>query len=152
MSTYVSSIASTQVSSSPDSSMMNISSATKRLATRAVITGVGSAAFSVFYLGVPFTTATVKNAALMSGSCTLGELATRYLIPRVLHTQAKSPVNMLVESAITSAIYSQLFEPLVFNGSTVPMTTLIRNSMVTDLASQLVSDRVHDAIFEGDGY
>ena len=89
MSTYVNSIASTQVSPSPDSSM---SSATKRLATRAVITGVGSAAFSVFYLGVPFTTATVKNAALMSGSCTLGELATRYLIPRVLHTQAKSPV------------------------------------------------------------
>ena len=151
MSTYVNSIASTQVSPSPDSSMM--SSATKRLATRAVITGVGSAAFSVFYLGVPFTTATVKNAALMSGSCTLGdELATRYLIPRVLHTQAKSPVNMLVESAITGAIYSQLFEPLVFNGSTVPMTTLVRNSMLTDLASQLVSDRVHDAIFEGDGY
>jgi hypothetical protein len=24
--------------------------------------------------------------------------------------------------------------------------------MLTDLASQLVSDRVHDAIFEGDGY
>jgi threonine/homoserine/homoserine lactone efflux protein len=71
MSTYVSSIASTQVSPSPDSSMM-MSSATKRLATRAIITGVGSAAFSVFYLGVPFTTATVKNAALMSGSCTLG--------------------------------------------------------------------------------
>ena len=88
MSTYVNSIASTQVSSPADSSMMNMSSATKKLATRAVITGVGSAAFSVFYLGVPFTTATVKNAALMSGSCTLAELVTRYLIPRVLHTQA----------------------------------------------------------------
>ena len=36
---------------SPDSSMM-MSSATKRLATRALITGVGSAAFSMFYLGV----------------------------------------------------------------------------------------------------
>lgn len=149
MSTYVNSITSTQV---PDSNMMKMSSATKRLATRAVITGVGSVAFSVFYLGVPFSTATVKNAALMSGSCTLGELATRYLIPRVMHTQAKSPLNMLVESAITGAIYSQLFEPLVFNGSTVPMSTLIRNSVLTDLASQLVSDRVHDAIFEGDGY
>ena len=104
MSTYVNSIASTQVSSSPDSSMMNMSSATKRLATRAVITGLGSAAFSVFYLGVPFTTATVKNAALVSGSYTLGELATRYLIPRVLHTKAKSPVNMLTESAINMLV------------------------------------------------
>ena len=151
MSTYVNSIASTQVTPSSDSPMA-MSSATKRLATRAVITGLGSAAFSVFYLGVPFTSATVKNAALMSGSCTLGELATRYLLPRVLHTQTKSPVNMLVESAITSAVYSQLFEPVVFPGSTVPTMTLIRNAVLTDLASQLISDRVHDAIFEGDGY
>ena len=125
--------------------------AMKRMLTRAVVTSVGAMVYSMGVLGVPFSTAQVTNAIALGGVSVSAEALSRYAMPALHITSSKSIVNYGVEAAIAGAMYATIYPRFVFPGSTVPMFTLARNAAMVDVASSLVSGRVHDALFTDRG-
>ena len=146
-STYVSNT--TQASVQPSTNAG--SDAMKRMLTRAVVTSAGAMVYSMGVLGVPFSTAQVTNAIALGGVSVSAEALSRYAMPALHITSSKSIVNYGVEAALAGTMYAIIYPRFVFPGSSVAMTTPARNAAMLDVASSLVSGRVHDALFTDRG-
>ena len=147
-STYVTN---TTTQASVQSGSGGMDDAMKRMLTRAVVTSAGAMIYSMGVLGVPFSTAQVTNAIALGGVSVSAEALSRYAMPALHITSQKSIVNYSIEAALAGAMYATVYPRFVFPGSTVPMFTLARNAAMVDVASSLVSGRVHDALFSDRG-
>jgi hypothetical protein len=107
--------------------------------------------YSMGVLGVPFSTAQVTNAIALGGVSVSAEALSRYAMPALHITSSKSIVNYGIEAAIAGAIYATIYPRFIFPKTTVSIMTLARNAATVDVASSLVSGRVHDAIFSDRG-
>ena len=117
--------------------------AMKRMLTRAAVTSAGAMIYSMGVLGVPFSTAQVTNAIALGGVSVSAELLSRYAMPALHITSQKSIVNYGIEAALAGAMYATVYPRFVF--------PLARNAAMVDVASSLVSGRVHDAMFSDRG-
>ena len=149
MSTYVTN--GTQATNIQSSGGGGMDDALKRMVTRGVVTGVGAVAYSMFVLGVPFSSAQITNAAALAGTSVSAELISRQVVPMLHVTSSKSIVNYGIESAIAGVLYAAVYPRLVVPGSSVSMMTLAKNGALVDVGSSLVSGRVHDALFTARG-
>jgi hypothetical protein len=147
-STYVTN---TTTQASVQSGSGGMDDAMKRMLTRALVTSAGAMVYSMGVLGVPFSTAQVTNALALGGVSVSAEALSRYAMPALHITSSKSIVNYGIEAAIAGAMYATIYPRFVFPGSNVSMMTLARNAATVDVASSLVSSRVHDALFTDRG-
>ena len=147
-STYVTN---TTTQASVQSGSGGMDDAMKRMLTRALVTSAGAMVYSMGVLGVPFSTAQVTNALALGGVSVSAEALSRYAMPALHITSQKSIVNYGIEAAIAGAMYATIYPRFVFPGSNVSMMTLARNAATVDVASSLVSSRVHDALFTDRG-